>query len=538
MSLNLTAAGLADQKAWEAAGYALPSYDREAMITRTKESPCWVHFGAGNIFRAFQANTAQELLNNGTFDRGVIVAEGFDTEIIRDMYQPHDNLSILVTLKADGSVEKTVVGSIAESLAADTADSPDFARLKEIFTKDSLQMATFTITEKGYSLKNGAGELLPSVAADFAAGPSSVTSYMGKVASLLYERFLAGEKPFAMVSTDNCSHNGEKLSLALTAYASAWEENKLVQPGFLSYLQNPEKVSFPWTMIDKITPRPDASVEELLKKDGIEELDPVITSKNTYVAPFVNAEECEYLVIEDAFPNGRPELEKGGLMFTERETVDKVEKMKVCTCLNPLHTALAVFGCLLGYEKISDEMKDEELKKLVETIGYKEGLPVVVNPGVLDPKEFIDTVLQVRVPNPFMPDTPQRIATDTSQKLAIRFGETIKAYAASDELDVKDLKLIPLVFAGWLRYLMGVDDSGKAFDLSPDPLLTTVCPYVADLKLEEGQDVESAVSEVLKMKQIFGVDLYEAGLAELVCGYLKEMTKAPGAVRETLKKYV
>ena len=109
MSLNLTAAGLADQKAWEAGGYALPSYDREAMITRTKESPCWVHFGAGNIFRAFQANTAQELLNNGTFDRGVIVAEGFDTEIIRDMYQPHDNLSILVTLKADGSVEKTVV---------------------------------------------------------------------------------------------------------------------------------------------------------------------------------------------------------------------------------------------------------------------------------------------------------------------------------------------------------------------------------------------------------------------------------------------
>ena len=76
----------------------------------------------------------------------------------------------------------------------------------------------------------------------------------------------------------------------------------------------------------------------------------------------------------------------------------------------------------------------------------------------------------------------------------------------------------------------------KHLILSPDPLLTTVCPYVADLKLEEGQDVESAVSEVLKMKQIFGVDLYEAGLAELVCGYLKEMTKAPGAVRETLKK--
>ena len=119
----------------------------------------------------------------------------------------------------------------------------------------------------------------------------------------------------------------------------------------------------------------------------MEELEPVITSKNTYVAPFVNAEECEYLVIEDAFPNGRPKLEKGGIIFTERETVDKVEKMKVCTCLNPLHTALAVYGCLLGYELISKEMKDETLKKLVEGIGYTEGLPVVVNPGILDPKE-------------------------------------------------------------------------------------------------------------------------------------------------------
>lgn len=84
-------------------------------------------------------------------------------------------------------------------------------------------------------------------------------------------------------------------------------------------------------MIDKITPRPDASIEALLQKDDIEGLDPVITSKNTYVAPFVNAEETEYLVIEDKFPNGRPELEKGGLIFTTRETVDKVEKMKVCT---------------------------------------------------------------------------------------------------------------------------------------------------------------------------------------------------------------
>lgn len=535
--MKLSLQGISDRAQWEEKGYQLPKYDVEKMIAATKEAPFWIHFGAGNLFRAFHANVVQNMLNDGSLDRGLVVAEGFDYEIVEKMYAPHDNLGIVATLKADGTIDKTIVASVAESLPLDSDNDAAYGRLKEIFSADSLQMATFTITEKGYSLVNGRGEQLPDVTADFAAGPEKPASYMGKVASLLYARFKAGEKPIAMVSTDNCSHNGDRLYAAIAAFAKAWVENGKAEQAFADYVDS-DKVSFPWSMIDKITPRPDASVEAILREDGVEELDPVITSKNTYVAPFVNAEETEYLVIEDDFPNGRPDLTKGGLMFTDRETVDKVEKMKVCTCLNPLHTCLAVFGCILGYQKISDEMKDPELKKLVEVVGYKEGLPVVVNPGILDPKEFIDTVLNVRVPNPFMPDTPQRIATDTSQKLAIRFGETIKAYAASEELDVADLKLIPLVFAGWLRYLMAVNDNGEAFELSPDPLLDTVCPYVAGFQLGEDADVEAALRPVLENEKIFGVNLYEVGMAEKVCGYLKEMTAGVGAVRATLKKYV
>ena len=453
--MKLNKEGLADRSVWENAGYSLPEYDREAITKATRENPFWIHFGAGNIFRAFQANVVQDLLNQGVLDRGLVVAEGYDYEIIQKMNHPHDDYSILVTLKANGTVEKTVVGSVVESLALDSDNAEQFQRLKEIFAADSLQMASFTITEKGYNLYGADGKFTPQVATDLTAGPKSPISYIGKVASLLYARFLAGENPIAMVSMDNCSHNGDKLAATITAYAEDWSRNGLVNPDFENYIKTSGKVSFPWTMIDKITPRPDASIEKLLKKDGVEESDPVITGKHTYVAPFVNAEECQYLVIEDNFPNGRPALEKGGLIFTTRETVDKVEKMKVCTCLNPLHTALAVFGCLMGYTLISEEMKNPCLKKLVEQIGYTEGLPVVVNPGILDPKEFLDTVLNVRIPNPFMPDTPQRIATDTSQKLAIRFGETIKAYAADPKLNVADLKFIPLVFAGWLRYLMG-----------------------------------------------------------------------------------
>lgn len=535
--MKLDAQGLQDKEEWQRAGYKLPQFNREQVARNTIERPQWVHFGGGNLFRAFQANALQKLLNAGDADTGLIVAEGYDYEILNKMNHPHDNLSILVTLKADNTVEKTVIGSIVESLALDTENTADFTRLKEIFAADSLQMASFTITEKGYSLVDGKGEVLQTIQNDFSNGVIKPQSYIGKVTALLYHRFLSGQMPIALVSMDNCSRNGEKLHDAIYAFAKKWAEAGLVEQGFVTYIENPEKVSFPLSMIDKITPRPDPSVQKMLEEDGLEGAKPVITAKNTYVAPFVNAEECEYLVIEDAFPNGRPQLEKAGIMFTSVETVEKVEKMKVCTCLNPLHTALAIFGCLLGYHLISEEMKDETLRKLVEGIGYKEGLPVVINPGILEPKAFIDAVIESRLPNPFMPDTPQRIATDTSQKLAIRFGETIKAYVSSSELNVADLKLIPLVFAGWIRYLMEIDDDGNAFQLSSDPMLETICPHVANIKLGEDINAREVLKPILKNQEIFGVDLYAIGMDGLICHYFEQMTEGVGAVRRTLERY-
>lgn len=535
--MKLSQDSLQNIKTWEAAGFALPLYDRNTVCEATKAAPAWIHFGAGNIFRAFTANAQQKLLNAGKATTGIIVAEGFDYEIIEKMYRPKDNLSVLVTLKANGTIEKTVVGSITESLVVNPQEAEEWNRLKEVFSAPSLQMASFTITEKGYNLYAANGSFFNDVANDFTNGPAAPSSYIGKLASLVYTRFKAGKLPLALVSMDNCSHNGTKLHNAVAAFAENWTKNGLVEEDFISYIEDPAFISFPWSMIDKITPRPDESVKAMLIQDGFEDVEAVITSKNTYVAPFVNAEEPEYLVIEDAFPNGRPNLDEAGIIFADKETVDKVEKMKVCTCLNPLHTALAVYGCLLDYTLIADEMKDPELKKLVEIIGYSEGLPVVVDPGIIKPKNFIDEVLQVRIPNPFMPDTPQRIATDTSQKLAIRFGETIKAYAASPELDVQALKLIPLVLAGWCRYLLAVDDNGKAFTPSSDPLLESSMNCVKNIKLGDSRNFHEELYPLLSNSTIFGVNLYEVGLGETVEKLFEELTAGPGSVRAALKKY-
>ena len=182
-------------------------------------------------------------------------------------------------------------------------------------------------------------------------------------------------------------------------------------------------------------------------------------------------------------------------------------------------------------------MSDDELKTLVTRMAYEEGMPVVNHPGILDPKEFIDTVLNVRIPNPFMPDTPQRIATDTSQKLGIRYGETIKSYIKAEDKDPSTLKFIPLVQAGWLRYILGVDDEGNTMECSADPLLASSQEKLAGIKLGDTVDVEK-LRPILSETRIWNVDLFECGLADKIVGYFKELIAGPGAVRATLKKYV
>ena len=288
-------------------------------------------------------------------------------------------------------------------------------------------------------------------------------------------------------------------------------------------------------MIDKITPRPAQAVEEALAAAGVEDMAPIVTGKGTYIAPFVNAERPQYLVVEDSFPNGRPPLETAGVFLTDRATVNATERMKVTTCLNPLHTALAVFGCLLGYTSIAAEMGDKDLHKLVETIGYQEGLPVVTDPGILSPRDFIREVLEERLPNPFIPDTPQRIATDTSQKVGIRFGETIKSYGDR----AGELTAIPLAIAGWLRYLLWVDDSGAPMECSSDPMLEQLRAQLAGIKPgQRSTAMVEALAPVLSNAALFGSDLCAAGLGEKIAQMLGTMLTVPGGVRATLKEYL
>jgi fructuronate reductase len=475
----------------------------------------WLHMGASNIFRVFIAAVQQDLIEAGLADSGIAVCECYDGEIIPTVFAPYNNETMAVILNTDGTINKRRITSVTDAFGHDQQ------KLNEIIADPELQIISFTITEKGYAI----------TPEQVCHGPQDAVSALECVAAGLFARFEAGAPPLALVAMDNFAANGTKLAHAMQIICITWYNNKTASGEFCGHAASH---SYPWTMIDKITPFPSEAVAKILADDGFPHTQIVKTAKNTVIAPFVNAESCQYLVMEDNFPNGRPPFEKlidSGVYLTNRETVRKVDHMKVCACLNPLHTILGLGGMLLNYPTISACMQDESLVALVRK-SAEEALPVVAHPGIIDPEAFLEEVLTVRFPNPFIPDTPGRIVTDSSQKIPVRFGQTLMARKKAS-LPNNELKAIPMLVALWLRYRMGIDDGGKPLTLSPDPLIPGEIAVLEGLPLGSELDLRPILTNC---KQ-FGVDLCQAGLGDKICELFAALSKEAGAVKRILAAY-
>lgn len=537
--MNLTVNGIRNCEQWEKAGIKLPGYDVGEVSEKAKKEPEWVHFGIGNIFRIFIGGIVDGLLEEGAMDRGITCVETFDYDVVDKIYEPYDNLGLSVLLHGDGTREYKVLGSMAEAIKAQSSVPEQWNRLKEVFRSPSLQLVSFTITEKGYALQKADGTWFPFVEADIQKGPDKAVGAMAVLTAMLYERYKAGKYPLALVSMDNCSQNGAKLRESVLTMTEEWQKTGLVEPGFATYVSDEKTVAFPWTMIDKITPRPSEQIADDLEKLGVEDMQPVITEKKTYIAPFVNAEKPQYLVIEDSFPNGRPALEKGfGVYMADRKTVNLSERMKVTVCLNPVHSATGPLGVALGYDLFAHMLNtDADMMKMARMVAYDEGLPVAPDPGILSPQEFVDELFNDRFPNEYLGDTNLRLAVDVSQMVGIRFGETIKAYVEKYG-DASRLTAIPLGIAGWLRYMLAVDDEGRRYELAPDPMNEEIQEQLKGIVVGKPETFDGQLKAILSNERIFFVNIYQTGLGEKIETMFREMIAGPGAVKATVHKYV
>ena len=204
-------------------------------------------------------------------------------------------------------------------------------------------------------------------------------------------------------------------------------------------------------------------------------MQPVITGKQTYIAPFCQCGEAQYLVIEDHFPNGRPALEKGFRRMHDRpEYGQSVRTDEVTVCLNPgfCIPLQGPLGVVLGYDLFAHMLNTNEGHGENDSPhgGIRRGSFLWCQiQGFFPHRRLWTSYLTTVSPNEYLGDTNLRLAVDVSQMVGIRFGETVKAFVEKYG-DASRLTTIPLGIAGWLRYLLAVDDAGNHYELAPDPM--------------------------------------------------------------------
>ena len=86
--------------------------------------------------------------------------------------------------------------------------------------------------------------------------------------------------------------------------------------------------------------------------------------------------------------------------------------------------------------------------------------------------------------------------------------------------------------------MVAVDDEGRTFDLSPDPMLPRLREQLAGVTPGDPDSLGDQLKLILSNPTLFGSDLYQAGPGEKIEGMVREQLAGPGAVRETLKRWL
>ena len=445
------------------AGVAIPNYDRSTL------TPGIVHLGIGAFHRAHMAVYVDDLLKD--HPDWAIVGASLRRPDTKEALEPQDGLFTVAVRDADG-VRPRIIGSILNVLDVNTQRE----ELLELMASAPIRIVSLTVTEKGYCHDPATGELderHPDIVADL-ANPTAPRSAPGMVVEALARRYAAGLMPFTVMSCDNLPSNGVtvkriviKLASLRDAALGAWVA---------------EHVAFPSTMVDRIVPSTtDADRAEIAGLIGAEDAWPIMTE------PFTQ------WVIEDHFPAGRPPFEQAGAEVVA--DVEPYERMKL-RMLNGSHSTLAYLGYLAGHEHVSDAIADPSFATLIHEMMTEEVMPTLDMPGV-DLAAYRDQLLE-RFANPALKHRTWQIAMDGSQKLPQRLLGTIRDRIAADE----EFFRLALGVAGWMRYIVGIDEKGENIDVR-DPLALRLMAIAADA----GTDPEALFQGLVGLSEVFGTDL-------------------------------
>ncbi|ORM33884.1 mannitol dehydrogenase family protein [Williamsia sp. 1135] len=408
-----------------------------------------VHFGVGGFHRAHQAMYIDRLLTAAADSRawaicgvGVLPSDAR----MRDALVPQDGLYTLTLKHPDGTVETSVIGSIAEYLYA--PDDPEAVVAK--LAAPETRIVSLTVTEGGYNFSATTGEFdesNPAIVADLTEDAIPATTF-GLVIAALERRRAQGLPSFTVMSCDNIQGNGDIARKTFTAFA------ELKDPELAAWMS--EHTCFPNSMVDRITPATAPELlTEVLERTGVADRWPVV------------AEPFTQWVLEDSFSDGRPALETVGVQVVS--DVGPYELMKL-RLLNASHQALCYFGYLMGYRYVHDAAQDPLLRNLLRGYMSNEARHTLLPAPGVDVDEYMDTLIE-RFSNPAIGDTIARLCQDSSDRIP----KWLLPVISSQLKTGGDVRLAAAVVASWTRYAEGEDENGEPIDVV-DPLAETLVP--------------------------------------------------------------
>ncbi|CNB21451.1 mannitol dehydrogenase family protein [Yersinia ruckeri] len=443
----------------------LPTYDRSKLKSRI------VHLGFGAFHRAHQALLTDRVLNQLGGDWGICEISLFGGESLIQDLRRQDHLYSVLEKGAEGN-QAIVVGAVHESLHARL---DGIMQVLEKLAEPQVAIVSLTITEKGYCIEPGSGQLdlnHPMVQADLAL-PEAPTSAPGVLVEALRLRRVRGLLPFTVLSCDNIPENGDVVRNAVLGVASARD------PELAEWIS--QNVTFPNTMVDRIVPAAtDETLQEIAGELGVNEPCGIACE------PFIQ------WVIEDKFVAGHPDWQAVGAQLVA--DVLPFEEMKL-RMLNGSHSFLAYLGYLAGYQHINDCMTDNDYLRAARQLMMDEQAPTLSVSGI-DLAAYADRLIE-RYRNPALKHRTWQIAMDGSQKLPQRMLDSVRWHLKNGGR----YDYLTLGIAGWMRYVGGIDDAGQEIDIR-DPMLASFKACIAETK-----DGAERVQALLALKGIFGEEL-------------------------------
>ncbi len=357
----------------------------------------WLHIGLGSFHRAHQAWYMNELIKKG--DTTWSIAAGNirnDAEHVANAIAEQGHY-ILETISPKGDCAYEDIHSIKKILPWQA----DLAPLVNEGADENTKVIAFTVTEGGYYLttKHELDETNALIKADLQGENQTI---YGTITKILAKRIECKSGPVTLLCCDNVRHNGERFHGGLIEFLQ-----KLGREDILTWMK--DNVTCPNTMVDRITPRPAATLpQRILEKTGKVDKVPVM------------GESFIQWVIEDNFIAGRPNFESIGVELVESVIPYEEAKIRI---LNSSHSCISWAGTLLGFQYIHESTLTDSIYKMAYDYVTEDVIPCLGDNGI-DLEDYRDVVLE-RFTNPHIQDTNQRVAADGFSKIPAMITPTL-----------------------------------------------------------------------------------------------------------------